>query len=148
MRNILIFLIVLFALILSSSYSADKLQLPKEYGVYVKTPKGLIRLMPNIVFIEEGIYYIESLSPPRFLLKDVEYFIIYGDYNIEVLTFNPMEFFHSSLVGKPRFIFGRDISIEIKKLKDKTYMIKSKEVLGRGYFSLWIEDSAWDFIIE
>jgi hypothetical protein len=27
-------------------------------------------------------------------------------------------------------------------------VVKSKELMGRGYTSLWINDSAWDFIIE
>lgn len=144
------FVISLLLLFLSNANlgALEKSLLPKEYGVYVKTPKKLIRLMPNIVFDEEGIYYLESLSPPRFLLKDVEYFIIYGDYNMEVLTLNPMIFFKYSAVGKPRYMFGRDIPIEVKKLNGKMYMTKAKEILGRGYYSIWIEDTAWDFILD
>ncbi|MCS7280909.1 MAG: hypothetical protein NZ583_04680 [Desulfobacterota bacterium] len=141
-------LIVLAICFENPVFATEKIQLPKEYGVYVKTPKKLVRLMPNIVFDEEGIYYIESLSPPRFLLKDVEYFIIYGEYNIDVLTLNPMQLFKTTIFGKQRYMFGPDIPIEVKEMREKMYTVKVKGLLGRGYFSLWIDDSAWDFIVE
>ncbi len=148
MKKTLTFFLILLLVLFNLSHSAEKTEIPKEYGVYVKTPKKLVRLMPNIVFDEQGIYYIERLSPPRFLLKDVEYFIIFGDLKIEFLTFNPMVFFKYSLVGKQRFMFGRNIPIEVKQEKEKLYVVKPKEIIGRGYYSLWIEDSAWDFVIE
>jgi hypothetical protein len=148
MKKVALLLILILFLSPSLSSSVEKIQVPKEYGVYVKTPKKLVRLIPNIVLEEEGIYYVEMLSPPRFLLKDVEYFVIFGDYNMDVLTFNPMEFLRTTPVGKQRFLFGREIPLEVKKVKERMYKVKPKEILGRGYFSIWIEDSAWDFIIE
>lgn len=121
---------------------------PKEFGVYVKTEKGLKRLVPNIVFDEKGILYIESNNPPRFLLKDVQFFVIYGKYDVSVLTLNPMLFFQPSPLGKQRYIFGKEIAFDLKKKSDNLYVVKSKELLGRGYTALWINDSAWDFMIE
>lgn len=122
---------------------------PKEYGVYIKTKAGLIRLLPNIVFEEGGIFFLESNNPRSFPLKDIQYFIIYGQYNMDVLTFNPLLFVGTSSLGKSRYIFGKDIDITVTKQKvEGLYMIKPKGLLGRGYFCLWIDDSAWDFIIE
>jgi hypothetical protein len=125
----------------------DKLK-PKEFGVYIKTQKALQRLMPNIVFDEKGILFIETNNPPHFLLKDIEYFVVYGKYDIKVLTMNPLLFIQQSPLGKTRFVFGKDIGIEVKKKGDDLYTVKPKELMGRGYFSLWIDDSAWDFIVE
>jgi len=28
------------------------------------------------------------------------------------------------------------------------YTIRPKGLFGRGYYALWISDSAWDFIVE
>jgi len=125
----------------------DKLK-PKEFGVYIKTQKALLRLMPNIVFDEKGILFIETNNPPHFLLKDIEYFVVYGKYDIKVLTMNPLLFIQQSSLGKSRFIFGKDISFDLKKTGNDLYTVKPKELMGRGYFSLWIDDSAWDFIVE
>lgn len=129
-------------------YGKDDFPKPKEFGVYVKTEKGLKRLTPNIVFDEKGLLYIEMNNPPRFLLKDVQFFVIYGNYDMKVLTINPMLFFQPSPLGKMRYIFGKEIGFDLKKRSDDVYVLKSKELLGRGYTSLWINDSAWDFIIE
>jgi hypothetical protein len=138
------------ALLLSAapSYSKDDFVKPKEFGVYVKTEKGLKRLTPNIVFDERGLLYIEMNNPPRFLLKDVQFFVIYGKYDLNVLTMNPMLFFQPSPIGKMRYVFGKEIGFDLKKRADDLSVVKSKELLGRGYTSLWINDSAWDFIIE
>jgi hypothetical protein len=129
-------------------HGKDDFTKPKEFGVYVKTEKVLKRLMPNIVFDEKGLLYIEMNNPPRFLLKDVQFFVIYGKYDMKVLTLNPMLFFKPSSLGKQRYIFGKEIAFDLKKKSDDLYVVKSKELLGRGYTSIWINDSAWDFIIE
>jgi hypothetical protein len=121
---------------------------PKEYGVYVKTPKTLKRLMPNIVFDEKGILYVESNNPQRFPLAEVQQFIIYGKYDVKYLTLNPMLFASETPLGKSRFLFGKDIELEVVKKTDVLYTAKPKGLFGRGYYSLWINDSAWDFVIE
>ncbi len=121
---------------------------PREFGVYVKTPKGLARIMPNIVFEGEGVLYIEANNPARYLLRDVEYFVIHGKQDLRVLTINPMLFVEASSVGKPRFIFGKEIPFDVRKRGNDLYVVRPKGLLGRGYFSLWIEDTAWDFFIE
>jgi len=36
----------------------------------------------------------------------------------------------------------------MKKIKEDVYSIKPRGLIGRGYFSLWINDTAWDFIVE
>ena len=125
----------------------DKIN-PKEPGVYVETDKGLRRLLPNIVFNGQELVYIESNNPAHFLLKDVKYFVFFGKYGLDVLTINPMVFNGPSPLGKLRFIFGGTIDFEIKQIGTDLYTIKPKGLLGRGYFCLWIEDTAWDFVIE
>jgi hypothetical protein len=139
---------VVFLLSATPLYSKDDFAKPKEFGVYVKTEKGLKRLTPNIVFDEKGLLYIEMNNPPRFLLKDIEFFVIYGKYDLKVLTMNPMLFFQSSRLGKMRYVFGKEISFDLKKRSDDLHTVKSKELMGRGYTAIWINDSAWDFIIE
>ncbi|MBP6942403.1 MAG: hypothetical protein KBB65_11570 [Syntrophorhabdaceae bacterium] len=121
---------------------------PKEIGVYVKTNTGLKRILPNIVFDVEGVLYIESNSPSHFLLRDVEHFVIYGKYNIEVLTLNPMTYLGPSPLGKQRFLFGRNVDFELKKIGNDLYTLKPKGLLGRGYYSLWINDTAWDLVLD
>ncbi|MCX8109970.1 MAG: hypothetical protein N3D15_01785 [Syntrophorhabdaceae bacterium] len=127
----------------------EKVQKPKEYGVYVKTRNNTVRLIPNIVFDDGGLIFVESNNPQTFVLKDIQYFIIYGQYDMNVLTFNPMLFYQVSALGKPRFVFGKDIEINVKKQKvENLYTVKPKGLFSRGYFSLWINDTAWDFVIE
>ncbi|HOJ70547.1 MAG TPA: hypothetical protein PK864_05590 [Syntrophorhabdaceae bacterium] len=127
----------------------EKVQRPKEYGVYIKTKSSLVRLIPNIVFDEGGLIFVESNNPQTFALKDIQYFIIYGQYDMDVLTFNPMLFYQASALGKPRFVFGKDIEIIVKKQKtENLYTVRPKGLFSRGYFSLWINDTAWDFVIE
>jgi hypothetical protein len=126
----------------------DKIATPKEFGAYVKTTGGLKRLLPNVVQEENGMLFVESNSPPRYALKDVEYFIIYGTHNMDVLTLNPLVFARASALGKARYIFGKNIEFALQKRGNNQFVIKPKGLLGRGYFSLWIEDTAWDFIIE
>jgi hypothetical protein len=47
-----------------------------------------------------------------------------------------------------RYVFGKEIGYDLKKRSDDLYVVKSKELLGRGYTALWINDTAWDLIIE
>jgi len=146
--SIIVFMfIAIFFNTYDSFATEQKVIKPKEFGVYIKTKAGLIRLLPNLVLEEEGILFIESNKPPTFPLKDIQYFIIHGQYDMDVLTFNPLLFYGMSL-GKPRYIFGKDMEIIVTKQKDNLYSIKPKGLLGRGYFCLWINDSAWDFVIE
>jgi hypothetical protein len=126
----------------------ETIQTPKEYGVYVKAGKNLERLLPNIVFDEKGVIYIESNNPAKFVLKDMEYFVVYGKYDMQYLTMNPMLFLMQSPVGQRRFVFGKDVELDVKKTGELLYMVKPKGLFGRGYYALWINDSAWDFYIE
>jgi len=129
-------------------HGKDDFTKPKEFGVYVKTEKGLKRLVPNIVFNEKGVLFVELNNPARFLLKDVQFFVVYGKYDLTVLTLNPLLFFQPSPLGKQRYILGKAIAFDLKKKSDDLCVVKPKELLGRGYMALWINDSAWDFIIE
>ena len=60
----------------------DDVPTPKEYGVYVKTATKLVRLLPNIVFQDGAMLYVESNNPPHFPLKDIKYFIFYGKHDM------------------------------------------------------------------
>jgi hypothetical protein len=145
--------VILFASLMVLPYGValhakEDVATPKEYGIYVKTPKTLKRLMPNIVFDEKGILYVESNNPPRFPLAEVQHFIIYGKYDVKYLTLNPMLFTSETALGKSRFLFGKEIELEVVKKSDVLYTAKPKGLFGRGYYSLWINDSAWDFVIE
>jgi hypothetical protein len=145
-RILLFFLLpVLFA---GPLYGKEEKVQPKEYGVYLKTNQSLNRLLPNIVFNEQDVLYVESNKPQQFLLKDVEYFVVYGKYDMSVLTINPMLFFQVSSLGKPRFMLGKEIAIDVKNNGGDLYTVKPKALLGRGYYCLWIEDQVWDFVIE
>ena len=146
----LVYILALAIFMIGGSVFAkdDKIS-PKEAGVYVKTNKGLNRLLPNIVFTnDDRIFYIESNNPAHFLLKDVEYFVFFGKYEFKVLTLNPMVFFQASPIGRPSFMFGKDIDFEIKQTGTDLYTVKPKGLLGRGYYSLWINDVVWDFVLD
>jgi len=141
--------LVLFAAFVTAAYAKnERITTPKEYGAYIRTDKGLIRLLPNIVFDENGVIFVESNNPPHFFLKDVQYFILYGKYDLNVLTLNPLAFFQPSALGKPRFAFGKDVEIDVKPQGKDMYIIKPKGLLGRGYYSIWINDTAWDFMLD
>lgn len=141
--------VLFFFFICASVYAKDNIMKPKEPGVYIKANKGLARLLPNIVFEEQGVYFIEPTNnTPHFLLKDVEHLVLFGTYDMNVLTFNPMTPFRLSGLGKPRYMFGRDINIDVKQIGANLYTIKPKGLLGRGYHSLWINENAWDFILD
>lgn len=135
-------------LVCSPLYGKNEKIKPKESGVYIKTEKSLIRLLPNMVFDEKGLVFIESNKPGRFFLKNIEYFIILGKYNMEVLTLNPLLFYKLSPLGKPQFVFGKNVEIDVTSKDNDLYIVKPKELMARGYYCLWIEDSVWDFIIE
>ena len=144
------FLLCIFLILMigGNVFAKDDKINPKEPGVYVKTDKGLKRLLPNIVFQEEELYYVESNNPAHFFLKDIEYFVFFGTYHFQYLTLNPMVFFQASSLGKPSFMFGKDIDFEMKQIGTSLYTAKPKGLLGRGYYSLWINDSSWDFILD
>ncbi len=129
-------------------HAKEDVATPKEYGVYIKTPKTLKRLLPNIVFDEKGVLFIESNNPQRFSLAEVQQFVIYGKYDTKYLTLNPMLFITQTPLHKSRFLFGKDIELEVAKKSDTLYTAKPKALFGRGYYSLWINDTAWDFVIE
>jgi hypothetical protein len=139
----------LFAFLFTSlCYGQSDSSTPKDHGVYLKTKKTLHRLLPNIVFDQQGVLFVEFNNPPHFLLRDVEHFVIYGSHDMSVLTLNPMVALEKTSLGKMRFMFGKDESIDVKARGKDLYIVKSKGLLGRGYFSLWINDTAWDFVIE
>ena len=120
----------------------------KERGAYIKLSKGYARLLPNIVFDEKDVFFIEMNNPPHFFLKDVEHLVLYGEHDMSVLTVNPMGFYQPSSLGKLRFAFGKAIAIDVKQQGKDMYIIKAKGLLGRGYYSIWINDSAWDFVLD
>jgi hypothetical protein len=126
----------------------DDVPTPKEYGVYVKTTKGMVRILTNLVFEEGGMIYLESNNPARFQLNDLNYFIVYGKYDIRYVTLNNLLFLNQSPVGKPRFMFGKELEVEVKKRGDGLYTVKPKGLFGRGYYGLWINDEVWDIIIQ
>jgi hypothetical protein len=61
----------------------EDVALPKEPGVYVQIGKTQKRLLPNIVFEEQGVIYVESNNPQRFPIGEVQYFLLYGNYNMQ-----------------------------------------------------------------
>ena len=140
-----VLVVALYAVALSAK---EDVATPKEYGVYVKTPKALKRILPNIVFDEKGVLYLESNNPQRFSLADVQQFVIYGKYEMKYLTLNPMLFVSETALHKSRFLFGKDIELEVVRKSDVLYIAKPKGLFGRGYYCLWINDTAWDFVIE
>ena len=154
MKKTRIVCIATLCLILLGAFAAaayaknEKVATPKEYGTYIKTSKGLIRILPNIVFDEKGVVFVESNNPAHFFLKDVQYFVLYGKQDMTVLTLNPMGFYQPSSLGKPRFAFGKNIDIDVKSQGKDLYIIKPRGLLGRGYYSLWINDTAWDFMLD
>ncbi len=146
-RNIIL-CIACILFVCTTLYSKDAKIAPKETGVYVKTNTGLKRILPNIVFDAKGVLYIESNNPAHFLLRDVEHFVIYGKYSLDVLTLNPMTFLGPSPLGKQRFLFGKNVDFELKKIGNDLYTVKPKGLIGRGYYSIWINDTAWDFVLD
>jgi hypothetical protein len=128
--------------------AGDIIPTPKEYGVYAKTDKGLKRILPNIVSNDKGIYYLEPNKPQSFALGSIEYFVVFGNYQTQYLTLNPLKPYQMSPVGIPRLMFGKDVETTVTKRGDNLLTTKPKGLFGRGYYALWIEDTAWDFVIE
>jgi hypothetical protein len=147
-RRVLLLFVMLIALVAVPVFAKDDRMPPKDFGVYMKTQGALKRILPNIVFDEKNVFFIESNNPQRFQLKDVEYLVIYGQQDMGVLTMNPLLFLGASPLGKTRYIFGKDIATDVNKKGKDLYSVKPKGLFGRGYFCLWINDSAWDFVIE
>lgn len=154
MKTVKVLMVAALCCILMGAFSLtlhaknEKITAPKEPGAYIKTSKGLIRLLPNIVFDEGNAIFVESNNPTHYFLKDFQYFVLYGKYDLSVLTLNPMMFMQPSAVGKPRFAFGKNVDFDIKSQGKDLYTVKPKGLLGRGYYSIWINETAWDFILD
>jgi hypothetical protein len=130
------------------AFAAKDASTPDEYGVYAKTDKGLVRIVTSVVFDDETVLYIESNKPTRFHLNAVEYFVIYGKHDMQYLTLNNLKPFQIGPLGIPRYMLGPDIPVTVQKKSDLLYTVRPKGLFGRGYYALWINDSAWDFIID
>ncbi len=139
---------VLIFLAVPALAALDSVATPKEFGVYAKTDKGTKRIIPNMVSDDQGVYYLEPNKPQTFALGTIEYFIIYGKYQMEYLTLNPMKPYRPSPLGINRAMFGREMDLTVTRRAENLYTIKPKGLFGRGYYALWIEDTAWDFLIE
>jgi hypothetical protein len=135
-------------IVLPVGAAGDTVATPKEYGMYAKTDKGLKRILPNIVSDDNGIYYLEPNKPQSFALGSIEYFVVFGKYQTQYLTLNPLKPYKMSPVGVPRVMFGKDMEITVTKRGDTLLTAKPKGLFGRGYYALWIEDTAWDFVVE
>ena len=147
-KNLSLILAILTLLCAPALAAKQDQEVPKEFGFYAKTTKGLNRITPNIIFDQDGILYIESNEPQRFPLNAIQHFVIYGKQDITYLTLNPLLFFEQSPVGRTRFVLGKDIPIDTKRLGESMYSIKPQCLFGRGYYCFWLEDVVWDFIIE
>jgi hypothetical protein len=146
--GVVVALVLGFFLITSIASGGEPIPKPKDFGVYAKTNKGLKRILPNIVSDEEGIYFLQPNNPQRFPLGAIDYFLVYGDYEIQYITLNPMKPFQASPVGALRAMFGKDIEITLTKQAEAFYTVKPKGLFGRGYYAIWINDTAWDFIVD
>ena len=151
-RCFIMLLAVIMALILFITLpvgaAGDAVPTPKEYGAYAKTDKGLKRILPNLVSDDSGIYYLEPNKPQSFALGSIEYFLIFGKYRTQYLTLNPLKPYQMSPVGIPRAMFGKDVEVTVTRRGDTLLTVKPKGLFGRGYYALWIEDTAWDFVVE
>jgi hypothetical protein len=137
-----------FLLVVSGEGASDPVPTLKEFGVYAKTDKGVKRILPNLVSDDGGVYYLEPNKPQTFPLGTIEYFVIFGRYETQYLTLNPMRPWRPSPIGIPRVMFGKDLDLTVTKKGDNLYTAKPKGLFGRGYYALWIEDTAWDFVVE
>lgn len=129
-------------------HAAKDASVPEEYGVYAKTEKGLVRIITNVVYDDQQVLYLESNKPARFHLKSVQYFVMYGNHQMQYLTLNNLKPFQMGPLGIPRYMLGADVPIAVQKKNDLLYIVKPKGLFGRGYYALWINDSAWDFLID
>lgn len=142
---VLAMLSILFTAVLAAKRDQE---LPNEFGLYARTNKGLQRIVPNIIFDNEGVLYIESNEPQHFSLNSLEHFLIYGKKDVTYLTLNPLLFYQQSPLGRTRFVLGKEIPIDIKKVGEAVYSMKPRGLFGRGYYSFWLDDLVWDFIVE
>jgi hypothetical protein len=126
----------------------ESMPTPGEYGVYAKTANGLARIVTNIVYDDQRVLYLESNKPAHFPLNSIEYFVIYGKHDMQYLTLNNLKPLSVTPLGIPRFMFGLEVSLTVQKRSEVLYMVKPKGLFGRGYYALWINDSAWDFIVD
>jgi hypothetical protein len=147
-RFMLILILAVLALGSSGYAASDDVSVPKEYGVYAKTEKGLTRIISNIVHDEQRVLYVERTKPAIFPLNAVQYFIIYGKHDMQYLTLNNLKELPPTNLGIQRYMLGLEIDLEVRKKSDILYTVKPKGLFGRGYYALWINDAAWDFIIE
>jgi len=147
-RSVLISALVALVLGGVGHAAGENVPVPKEYGVYAKTDRGLTRIVSNIVYDEQRVYYVERSNPVSFPLNGVQYFIIYGKHDMQYLTLNNMKPFQMTGLGVRRYMFGLEIGLDVRKRSDVLYTVKPKGLFGRGYYALWINDTAWDFIIE
>jgi hypothetical protein len=146
--HVMVAVLAALFLVVSAGNAAESVPMPKEFGVYAKTNKGLKRILPNMVSDEENVFYIEPNNPQHFPLGSIDYFVVYGNYKVQYLTLNPMKPFKTSPLGIPRLMFGKDIEITVTRKGNTLLTAKPKGLFGRGYYSLWIEDTAWDFVID
>jgi hypothetical protein len=147
-RSILISALVALVLGGSGHAASENVPVPKEYGIYAKTGKGLTRIISNIVYDDQRILYLERNNPVSFPLNSVQYFIIYGKHDMPYLTLNNLKGFQMTSLGVRRYMLGPEVGLDVRKKTDILYTVKPKGLFGRGYYALWINDSAWDFIIE
>lgn len=140
----------LMALLLVSPVHAAKenVPTPAEYGVYAKTAKGLTRITTNAVYDDQQIFYLEGNKPVHFPLNSIQYFVIYGKHEMQYLTLNNLKPFQMTPLGVPRFMFGLEVPLTVEKKSEVLYTAKPKGLFGRGYYALWINDSAWDFTVD
>ena len=140
----------LLALLLVGPAHAAKENVPTpgEYGVYAMTANGLTRIITNTVYDDQRVLYFERNKPAHFPLNSIEYFVIYGKHDMQYLTLNNLKPFQTTPLGIQRFMFGRDVPLTVQKKGEVLYQVKPKALLGKGYYALWINDSAWDFIID
>jgi len=148
LRSIAIAGLVALFLVGPARAAKENVPTPGEYGVYAKTANGLTRIVTNIVHDEQRIFYLESNKPAHFPLNSIEYFVIYGKHDMQYLTLNNLKPFQMTPFGIPRFMFGLEVPLTVQKKSEVLYMVKPKGLFGRGYYALWVNDSAWDFIVD
>ena len=149
LRSILVSgMAVLLFLGLALAATKENVPTPGEYGVYAKTAKGLTRILTNVVYDDQQILYIESNKPARFPLNSIEYFVLYGNHDMQYLTLNNLKPFQMTPLGIERYMLGEDLPVTVEKRSNLLYTVKPKGLFGRGYYALWINDTAWDFSIE
>ena len=67
---------------------------------------------------------------------------------MQYLTLNNLKPFQMTSLGVRRYMLGLALDLDVRKKSEILYTVKPKGLFGRGYYALWINDTAWDFIIE